>query len=227
MKEHICEICGKTSFKKYTADRRTVCLKHYKQYRRYGRFLDSNPRTIYDKNEIRLVGDTAFMDLYDKNCNVIATVEFDREDIQKVQYTKWKLSASGYIMNIPKYGGSNKHFSRVVLGTDQFVDYIDGNRLNNHKSNLRVCNKSQNAMNQKNVIGWNKLPNGKYNARIKKNGKTVVLGVFVDLEEAQWARWYAERIIFKEFARQAEEPQILDSRKKEIAELVERKVQRL
>lgn len=227
MKEHICEVCGKPSFKKYTADHKTVCHKHYRQYRKHKKFLDNNPRTIYDRNEIRIVGDTAYMDLYDAHGNVIATTEFDKEDIPKVRYTKWKLSGSGYVMNTPKHKGSNKHFSRTILGTDQFVDHKDNNPLNNHKSNLRICTKSTNAMNQPNVKGVNTQKDGRFYAHIKKNQKMINLGIYIDIEEAQWARWYAERIVFKEFARPATEPIILESRKRDIAQYVDKKVQRL
>lgn len=204
-----------------------VCNKHYRQYKKYGEFLDNNPRTISDPNEIRVDGETAFMDLYDKFCNVVATVEFDAEDIPKVQYTKWSLSQSGYASNRPKYKGMNKHFHRVVLGTDQFVDHIDGNKLNNHKSNLRICTKSTNAMNQSWPKGVHERKDGKFMAYIKKDQKMLNLGVYIDKEEAQWARWYAERVVFKEFARKAVEPKILESRKKDIKEYIDKKVQRL
>ncbi len=227
MNEHICEICGRSSHKKLTADGKTVCYKHYRQFRKHKRFLDSNPRTSYDRNEIRVVGNDAYMDLYDCYGNVVATTVFDAEDIPKVQYTKWKLSGSGYVMNTPKFKGGNKHFSRTILGTDNFVDHRDNNPLNNRKQNLREATKSQNAMNQMWPKGVNIRKDGKFYAYIKKDQKMLNLGVYVDKEEAQWARWYAERVIFKEFAREAKEPDILDSRKEQIKQYVDKKVQRL
>ena len=57
--------------------------------------------------------------------------------------------------------------------------------------------------------------------------KKTLKEVFDIKEEALYARWYAERILFKEFAYPKEEPDILDSRKLEIQELINRKVQRL
>lgn len=229
MLEHTCEICGKKYHKKLTADGKTVCYKHKRQFKKYGRFLDKNPRTIYDKNEIHIDSnnhDIAYMDLYDKQCNKIATTMFDAEDIPKVKYTKWRLSASGYVVNMPKYKDSNKHFSRTILDTDQFVDHINGNKLDNRKCNLRIVSKSQNAMNQAWPKGYAVI-NNKYQAHIKINQKAINLGTYVDEAEAQWARWYAERILFKEFARNANEPFILEKRKQDIKQYVDRKVQRL
>lgn len=227
MNEHICEICGRASHKKLKADGKTVCNKHYKQFRKHKKFLDNNPRTIYDRNEINIINGIAHMNLYDVHGNIVATTIFDVEDIPRVQYTKWKLSSSGYVMNTPKFQSSNKHLSRVIMQTDNFVDHINHNTLDNRKCNLRIVTKSQNAMNQNQPNGTNKRKDGKFYAYIKKNQKMLNLGVYTDIEEAQWARWYAERIIFKEFARESKEPEILKSRKTQIAQYVDRKVQRL
>lgn len=226
MKEHKCEVCGRPLKNKQRAYGKVLCDKHLKQFKKYGKFLDNNPRTIYDLNEIRVDGDTAYMDIYDKHCNKVAEVVFDAEDIPKVQYTKWHLGY-GYAVNYSKRQGHTKHFHRVILGTDQFVDHIDGNKLNNRKSNLRLCTKSTNAMNQSWPKGVNERKDGRFMAYIKKNQKMLNLGIYIDKEEAQWARWYAERVLFKEFARKAVEPDILKSRKAQIKEYVDRKVQRL
>lgn len=55
------------------------------------------------------------------------------------------------------------------------IDHIDGNKLNNIWTNLRECNSSQNAWNQKcsknnllGVKGVRKLPSGSYFATITK-----------------------------------------------------------
>ena len=50
---------------------------------------------------------------------------------------------------------------------------------------------------------------------------------YEDKEEAYWVRWYAEHVIFKEFAYPKKEPFILGRRKKELKLLVEKNVQRL
>lgn len=226
LKEHKCDVCGRELARKIKSHGYTLCAKHYNQYKKHGCFLDNNPRTIYDRNELHICGDITYIDLYDKDCNVIAKTIIDTEDIDKVKYTKWKLSSSGYAMNTPKFKGSNKHLSRVILGTTEFVDHINHNKLDNRKINLRVVTKSQNQMNA-NYKGVCKMKNGKYYAHIKINQKLINLGVYVFEKEAYFARWYAETLLFKEYRYNKEKPIILEDREKDIMEYVDRKVQRL
>lgn len=223
---YVCNVCGKILNYRTISNGKAWCTKHYKQFKKYGHAIDSNPRTAYDRNEIRISGKNAEMDVYDAYGNIIDTVKFDAEDINKVRYIKWKKSNSGYIMNTPKYSGGNKHFSRVILGTDNFVDHIDHNPMNNHKDNLRIVTKSQNQMNA-NYKGVTKTKDGKFFAHIKKNQKMLDLGVYVDEEEALFARWYAETKLFGEYRYPKEKPEILKDRENDIMEYVDRKVQRL
>lgn len=220
-----CSVCGRQLFRKIKSHGKVYCNKHYNQVKRYGHAIDTNPRTTFDKNEIIVDGKIARVKLYDSQCNHIATAIIDSEDVNKIRYTKWKLSASGYAANTPKFSGSNKHIHREILGTDQFVDHINHNTLDNRKSNLRIVTKAQNMMNS-NFKGVS--PNGcKWYAHIKINQKMLNLGNYLDEEEALYARWYAEQVLFKEFAYPKPEPEILESRKSQIQEYVNRKVQRL
>ena len=226
MKEHICEVCGRRSKNKIVSHGMILCNKHYKQFKKYGRFLDNNPRTIYDPNEYHIYGDITYIDLYDKNCEKVAQVIIDTEDLSKVKNIKWKLSASGYAMNTPKFKGSNIHMSRVILGTYEFVDHINHNTLDNRKSNLRVVTKSQNQMNC-DYKGVYLCKNGKYIAKIKINQKQIHLGSYVFEDEALFARWYAETLLFKEYRYPKDKPFILADRENQIKEYVDKKVQRL
>lgn len=220
-----CSVCGRQLFRKIKSHGKVYCNKHYNQIKKYGTPQDTNPRTTYDKNEIIVDGKVARVKLYDVHCNHIATAIIDAEDVNKIRYTKWKLSASGYAANTPKFSGSNKHMHREILGTDQFVDHINHNTLDNRKSNLRIVTKAQNMMNS-NFKGVS--PNGcKWYAHIKINQKMLNLGNYIDEEEALYARWYAEQILFRDFAYPKPEPEILESRKSQIQEYVNRKVQRL
>lgn len=226
MKEHTCDICGRKLARKIKSHGYTLCNKHYKQLKKYGTFLDKNPRTLFDKNEYHIKGDVTYIDLYNKHGNVIAQAKIDTEDLDKVKYIKWKLSGSGYAMNTPKYSENSKHMSRVILNTTEFIDHINHDTLDNRKQNLRVVTRSQNQMNV-NYRGVTKTNNGKFYAHIKVNQKMINLGVYIFEEEALFARWYAEMLLFKEYRYPKEKPEILQDREKQIREYVGRKVQRL
>lgn len=220
-----CCVCGRQLFRKIKSHGKVYCNKHYNQIKKYGRTIDTNPRTPTDRNEIIVDGKIARVKIYDAKCNHFATAVIDAEDVNKIRYTKWKLSASGYAANTPKFSGSSKHMHKVILDTDKFVDHINHNTLDNRKCNLRIVTKSQNAMNQ-NFKGVSKAGSQWY-AHIKINQKMLNLGKYLDEEEALYARWYAEQVLFKEYAYPKPEPEILESRKSQIQEYVNRKVQRL
>lgn len=221
-----CEVCGREMFRKIVSYGHIYCDKHYHQIKKYGHVLDNNPRTQQDPNEFHICGPVTYIDLYDKNCNVVAQAIIDTEDLNNVRYTKWKLSGSGYAMFTPKYKGQSKHMSRQILGTTEFVDHINHNTLDNRKANLRVVTKSQNQMNA-NYKGVTRSKSGKYDAYIKLHQKLCSLGSYVFEEEAYFARWYAETLLFGEYRYPKEKPVILPDREQQIMEYVNRKVQRL
>lgn len=223
---YICSVCGRMSFRKIKAYGKVYCPKHYRQNKKYGHPLDCNPRTPLDRNKIRIHDNIAEMDIYDMHNNIVATAVFDAEDVPHVRYTKWKLSSSGYVMNTPKFKGSTQHLSRLIMRTDQFVDHRNHNPLDNRKENLRIVTKSQNQMNSNNK-GVNARPDGRFYAYIKKNQHMLNLGVYIDEEEALFARWYAEQLLFGEYAYPKEKPKILPDRESQLKQYVEKKVQRL
>lgn len=222
MLEHKCEVCGRLWRKKLIADGKIVCNKHYKQFRKFGKFMDQSPRTQRDKNTMTIDGDITYVDLYDRYYQIIAKAIIDTEDIDKIKNIKWRLNHNGYAIN---NSNTSMFMHRRILDVDTFVDHINGNRLDNRKCNLRVTNHSTNQMNTNHLGVYPK--DDKWMAKIKLNQKSLHLGVFAYKEEALYARWLAEQILFKEFAYKKEEPDILQSRKTEIEKLVKSKVQRL
>lgn len=88
------------------------------------------------------------------------------------------------------------------------VDHIDHNRLNNQRSNLRFCTKSQNICNQRrrNKTGFKgvgktlaRLQNP-WRATIKIKGVRIFLGYFPTPEQASEAYQAAAKFHFGEFA---------------------------
>lgn len=223
---YVCAVCGRLSFHKIKAYGVNYCAKHYKQVKKFGKTIDSNPRCRKDKNEIRIDGDIAYIDLYDINSNVRATAIIDAEDVPKVRYSKWRLS-HGYVVTERKFAHQNDYLHRVVMKTSEFVDHINHNTLDNRRSNLRIITKSQNQMNS-NYTGVSKTESNKYYAYIKINGKMLNLGLYIIKDEAYFARWYAETLLFKEYQYKGKQmPLIPGRRQMEIKEYVDRKVQRL
>lgn len=88
------------------------------------------------------------------------------------------------------------------------VDHVDGDGLNNRRSNLRVCTRSQNAMNRirpitnrtghKGVRLDKKL--GKYVASIRVSGRYIHIGTFELLDEACAAQEVAAERYHGDFA---------------------------
>ncbi len=74
------------------------------------------------------------------------------------------------------------------------IDHIDGNRINNNITNLRMVNHQQNSFNT-NAKGycWVKSRN-KYKAQIYFNNKAIFLGYFTTREEAREAYLKAKLI---------------------------------
>lgn len=219
-----CDICGRPMKRKVRAFGITYCNKHYNQIKKYGHAIDDNPRTIFDENDIYIKNGVAYMDLYDKYCNVVATTKFDIEDIPKAKRYKWRY-AHGYA-HVGNKKITSLMFHRIIIDTDDFVDHINHDTLDNRKANLRVATKSQNAMNM-NHRGVRREKSGKWYPHIKINQKMISLGHYEHEEQALYARWYAEQILFKEYAYKKEEPELPEFMKKEIREYVDKKTQRL
>jgi hypothetical protein len=129
----------------------------------------------------------------------------DNNTYKCLKNIKWRVqkSAMGTLYAVTYYYNKKVKHERMFyahkmilnITTPLCVDHIDGNTLNNCKSNLRACTKSQNTMNRKRASnnssgfkGVGVLKNGKFYARIARTikGKSVCkhLGTFVKIEEA-------------------------------------------
>lgn len=125
----------------------------------------------------------------------------DNEDWDELSQWKW-FSCNGY-------AGRQIPMHRVVADTPShlMVDHINGNKLDNRKSNLRNCTSSQNSMNkttsQKRASKYKGTrPNknkDKWIAKICVGRKQKHLGTFSTQEEAAAVYDAAAKKMFGEF----------------------------
>ncbi len=125
---------------------------------------------------------------------------YDEDDHELVNQYNWHI-ADGHARS----GSLLMH--RLILGvtdTELQVDHIDHNKLNNQKSNLRICTRSQSLHNRVTQKTSSKFKGvrrykGKYFAQIKHNYKYIYLGIF--RSEITAAKVYdkASRGLYKEF----------------------------
>jgi len=103
------------------------------------------------------------------------------------------------------------YMHRIIMNTPVGLDtdHINGNKLDNRRINLRVCTSKENQRNKilpsnnssgYKGVSWHKAT-GKWDARIKINGATIHLGLFVNKEEAAHTYNKAALKLFGQFAR--------------------------
>ena len=159
------------------------------------------------RNEIVLYDNHAEIILYNRRCEETARALIDLEDVDKVKNIKWCMKSNGYVHD------GKIHIHRLIMdcSDNMVVDHINHNKLDNRKTNLRICSHRQNSMNQKTRrdnssghAGVGKSGN-KWRARIYIDGKEVHLGRFDTKEEAIRARKQAELEHYGEYRNQDED----------------------
>lgn len=136
----------------------------------------------------------------------------DDDDFERVNKFNWTVLIGNtgikYAVYKPRYK-SFIYLHRFVINAPKgtIVDHKNRNGLDNRKSNLRLCNYSENAINSKifrhNTSGfkgvrWNKTRR-KWEAQIMIKQKHIHLGRFDSIKNALNARKEAEQYYFKNF----------------------------
>lgn len=142
----------------------------------------------------------------------------DNEDYKWLNQWKWCARPDGYTCYVQRHShrinGKPIHVQmhREILGLKRGdkrqCDHIDGNGLNNQRSNLRICTQSQNYFNQRSNggssqfkgVSWNKGADS-WVAYIKHKGKRFHLGYFDDETEAAIAYDSKAKELFGKFAK--------------------------
>ena len=144
--------------------------------------------------------------------NKDAVTIVDEADYEWLSKWKWRIVEKGYAQrSVAKHEGltlSALFMHRVILNTPKglFSDHINGNKLDNRRSNLRICTHHQNNLNRPNVTGkykgvyWCKRQQ-RWMAQIMKNQANIYVGSFHTPEEAALAYNEAAKEYHGEFAR--------------------------
>lgn len=138
----------------------------------------------------------------------------DEEDFERVSKFRWHVTSHGYAAtNLSRRGPErgSLYMHRLILDAPPGlqVDHINGNGLDNRRSNLRLCRAGENRRNMRPVGGKSKyigvymghLKKNKWHAGISVGNKHVHLGSFPTEEAAARARDVASIKYFGEFAR--------------------------
>lgn len=128
---------------------------------------------------------------------LFATV--DDEDFEALNQYKWQALKSGHTFYAERRVRSDTPtriwMHRAIAGTPTGMetDHVDGDGLNNVRSNLRVTTKHQNqhnrthkkrnASSQFRGVSWDKTK-GKWNAEITTDGKKTRIGLFASEHDA-------------------------------------------
>lgn len=234
----ICTICGRETDRTYNLyGYKCVCSKHMHQIIQYGHPLDTNPRTNNDLNDYTTDGITATFNLYNQKNEKIGTFIIDFDDLEKVKYHKWRINHNHVITGLPAKK-TQKDLSYVILGEvpeGMVVDHINGNGFDNRKANLRICTQGQNTLNKSfvsnntsNFIGVSyRTDRDRYDPEIRLKHQRCHLGYTQSKEEAVYKRYFAEQLLFGEFANAQEQEKkrlftqsLSDEKKKELEEIV-------
>lgn len=137
----------------------------------------------------------------------------DDEFYELVSSKSWRVKKEGYVISTFRENGKSKtvYLHRLIMCNPKGfeVDHIDNNKLNNCKSNLRVCSRHENAANKpitfKNTSGYKGVylhtKAKRWVARIQFKNKMHHLGMFQDAKEAAKTYNNAALRYFGEFAR--------------------------
>jgi hypothetical protein len=149
-----------------------------------------------------------------KNSKIILFSVVDDEDFDKINKYKWSILTSGnkkYACRQYKKDGKIKRIflHRYIMNTEDNkiqIDHIDGNTMNNQKSNLRSCSPKENCYNKKvasnNTSGYKGVWSYKHMwvASIQKDNKKFHCGRFENKEDAKEAYNKKAEELFGDFA---------------------------
>jgi hypothetical protein len=130
-------------------------------------------------------------------------------DFDRLSKYKWHVTSEGYVARHLHSGGIDTlllmHRDVMQAQPGVLVDHEKGNKLDNRRCKLRICDQPQNSWNARRVTGKSKykgvwLESKKWRAAITKRGKRIHLGRYKTEQEAAMAYDFAAKELYGEFA---------------------------
>lgn len=131
----------------------------------------------------------------------------DDEDYEKLSRYSWSIH-QGYVA--AKVQRKTVPIARLIMNAPKGmdVDHKNGDRLDNQKSNLRICTHQQNLQNTSKRRGMSSIykgvhwkPSGTWRAATSKDGKKIHIGYFKEERHAAMAYDIWAKELFGEYAK--------------------------
>ncbi|MDN4061153.1 HNH endonuclease [Massilia sp. YIM B02769] len=134
----------------------------------------------------------------------------DDDMVEVLSRYRWHADSRGYV--VAHTGDQIVRMHRIVMkpGVEQVVDHVNGDKLDNRRSNLRSCTHAENMRNRKmhennqcgakGVYMDSRKRRNPYRAQIRVDGVKIGLGSFGTLEDASAAYRAAAKKYHGDFA---------------------------
>ena len=132
----------------------------------------------------------------------------DDEDYELVNQYRWRINAYGYAETKVKKKSIYMHRLIMDAKKGKEVDHINHDKLDNQKSNLRICTRQQNGHNQRPQKNGSSQYKGvsylktskKWQAQITHNNEKIYIGVYKTESQAALAYNAKAKNLFGKFA---------------------------
>lgn len=135
----------------------------------------------------------------------------DKKDFIELKNYKFYISKNGYVRFTINKKRIFVHRYITKCPNDKVVDHINGNKLDNTRTNLRICSQSENSKNRSSKSGTSKYKGvsfcstekrkKKWKAAIETHNKHICIGRFYTEKEAAIAYNKKAVELFGEYAK--------------------------